>query len=510
MFPKPTELLKIREGALAETPLPLLLYALFSEERTCTLELKLRNLEKKILIEDGAPVGCQSNLLHETLGKYLVERGKLEEARYQDCLVESVQTGMRMGELLVKKQLIAPFELYKQMQANLAHKILDCFRWGEAKWRIVGEVPANDSPVRMNPLQLILTGTSTFLPFEVVATHLTFVDEQRFTVVPRPRHEVSQLKLPPKDARFLQVARSSPTFAEITSKTGLETEDALRKLFAFCVIGLIDFAEAVAAQPAPEPSPPPAPEPVAPAAPSGIAFSDDDDPLREELVAAFLAHRARDPFELLGVDESAAPSVLRKSLLEALEKFAPLRFRTGELREKAEALTVAYAKAFGTLSDPDMLALARKRRAIAREKQSTRPRVSTAEQFRIRTDLLDAKSQFEEGQRRLSSGNPRGALEYFQYAADIEPKSSYRAHLAWARFLVNPDAHARLALQELGEVVRSDPASEIAFAFMAQIQKAQGQFAVAEESYKAAFKLNPKQRSYADEAHEMARLSKKK
>ena len=39
MFSTPAQVLRQREGALAETPFPLLLHALAIEERTCTLVL---------------------------------------------------------------------------------------------------------------------------------------------------------------------------------------------------------------------------------------------------------------------------------------------------------------------------------------------------------------------------------------------------------------------------------------------------------------------------------------
>src|SRR5688572_20483822 len=107
MFSTPAQVLRQREGALAETPFPLLLHALAVEERTCTLELKVRQREKRITFEDGAPVACVSNLLHETLGKFLVEKGKLSEVDYQKALAESVQTDVPMSALLVQRGLIS-------------------------------------------------------------------------------------------------------------------------------------------------------------------------------------------------------------------------------------------------------------------------------------------------------------------------------------------------------------------------------------------------------------------
>lgn len=505
MFPKPSEILKAREGTLAETPFPLLLHALLLEEKSCTLELRVRGLEKRIALEDGSPVDCTSNLLHETIGKYLVEKGKLTEGKYQEILLESVQTGTDMSELLLKKGVVTPFELYKHLQANLAHKILDCFRWGDAKYRLLGEVPLPSSPIRMNTAQLILTGSATLLPFEVLTTHLSFSDEQRFALVPSAPHKPSELKLSTREAKLLQTLRKRPVFSEMVAATGLEMEDALRRLYAFCVLGLVDFAEAVQESAQPEPvEAPPAPRSPPPAA--GLPFADDDDQAKNALVIAFLEHRSKDPFDLLAVPPDVPPLALRKAFLAATERFPPVRYRNPELREKAEALLVAYARAYGALTDPEQLALHRKRREVAAEAKKRVPgRPSAAEQLRIRTDLLDAGAQFTAGLARLEAGNPKGALEYFEYATEIDRRPQYRAYLAWSRYLINPQSHARLALQELGDVVRSDTACEEAYFFAGEIQQRQERYDVAEESYRLAHRANPKNRRYLELAQEMGR-----
>ena len=455
---------------------------------------------------------CRTNLLHETLGKYLVEKGKLSEQQYQETLVESINSGDKMSELLVKKGLVAPFDLFKQLQANLAHKILDCFRWGEARYRILGDVDTAESPVKMNTVQLILTGSGNFLPFESVASQLTFADEQRFAAVPGAPHDAKGVKLAPKEMKLLQAMRLRPNFAELMARTGLEMEEALRRLYAFCVLGMVDFAEAVpqvvpsappsrTELPAAPAEPPPAPEPT------GASFLDEDEGVKNALVQAFLEHRTKDPFDLLGVPEEVQVPAMRKAFLAAAERFPPARFRTSDLREKAEALLAAYARAYGGLVEPELLALHRKRRQIAAEKKKSAPR-SAADQFKIQTDLLDGGTQFASGKQRLESNNPKGALEYFQYAFDIEPRALYRAHLAWARYLVNPKSYARLALQELNEAMKSNPNCEEAPYFAGEIQRGEGQYDAAEASFRLAFKANPKQRKYADLAHDMIRMKK--
>ncbi|GHG68146.1 DUF4388 domain-containing protein [Comamonas sp. JC664] len=512
MFSTPSQVLRQREGVLADTPFPLLLHALMREERTCTLELKVRQREKRIVFEDGAPVACQSNLLHETLGKYLVEKGKLSETDYQKALAESISAEVPLSGLLVQKGLISPFDLYKQLQANLAHKLLDCFRWVDAKYRLIADVEPPDASVRTNTGQLILTGVASVMPFDAVATHFTFTDERRFGQMPGVE---AGLKLSSKDARLFQALRQRPTFGELLERTGFDTEVVLRRLYALCLLEVAGFEEDVdakaaslSAAKAAAPAVVQAPEPVAPpvvqAQPQGTPFSDEDEAARNALVSAFMAHRSKDPFALLEVPEDVQPVPLRKAFLSWADRLSPLRFHTPELREKAEVLLAAYAKAFGALSDAEQNLLWRKRRAALREKdRGTRP--TTAEQFRIRTDLLDATTQFDEAKRRLSARNFAGAFEYFEYACDIDPKPLYQAYRAYARYLMKPESHGRLAQQELQEVLRQEPSLEEGWAFLGEVAQGEGQWAQAEDAFRKAFKLNPKNRRYVEVIQEIVR-----
>ncbi|WP_224361174.1 DUF4388 domain-containing protein [Hyalangium versicolor] len=509
MFPAPSHVLRQREGTLAEMPLPLLLHALAMEERTCTLELRARQREKRITFEEGAPVACVSNLLHETLGKFLVEKGKLSEADYQKTLSESIQTGQDIGALLVQKALISPFDLYKQLQANLGLSLLDCFRWTDARYKLIADVDPPGTSVRTNTAQLILTGVANMMPFDVVATHFTFTDDRRFAQVPG----VDGPKLSAKDARLFQSLRMRPTFSELLERTGYDTEAALRRLYALCIVGIVDFADAVDERVASAPVPPAAtvlePEPVTPAVPSGTPFSDEDEAARNELVSVFMSHRSQDPFGLLGVPEDVQPLALRKAFLSMADKFSPLRFNTPDLKEKAEILLAAYARAFGVLMEPDLATLWRKRRAAAREKEKGTGRPTTAEQFRIKTELLDGRTQFDQGKKRLETRNFTGALEYFEYACDIEPRPMHLAYRAWARYLIKPEAHGKLAQQELSEVLRQDPGLEEGWFFFGEVCRGESQWSQAEDAYRRAFKLNPKNRRYVDLIQETIKNAKR-
>lgn len=509
MFPAPHETLKAREGTLAKTPFALLLHALLAEERTCSLELSLRNLHKTIILEDGAPVGCTSNLLHETLGKYLVGKGKLTEDAYQALLGECASTGKQMGALLVEKQVLSSFELFKHLQANLALRILDVFRWGDAHWKL-GPAADPGTPIRMNTQQLVFTGCAQLSP-DALAVHFPLPDTQRLALVPDIAAPQEELKLSPKDARLLQLLKGRPTLGELLATPGVDRELARRRLYAWCVLGMVDLAERVDARPKPAVAPPPPPAPAPPpveAKPEGLPFLDDDERTRNVLAGEFLAHKGRDPFDLLGVPVTVQPGALQKAFLAKAEALTPQRFRSPELKQRAEALLLAYARAFGALSDADGMRLHRKRREVAEEQLKSHFRPTAAQQFRIRTDLLDADAQFAEGRQRFAAGNYRGAAELFEYACDIEPRGRFRAYLIMSRYRLAPATLSPRLLEELTEACQAEPTCEDSWAFRGDLARALGDSAAAEDSYRKAYKLNPGQQRYSDALRELVRARK--
>jgi hypothetical protein len=511
VFPRPSQILRAREGSLAEVPLPLLLHALSVEGRSCVLELKVRQLEKRIRFEDGTPVGCRSNLLHETLGKFLVGKGLLPEDAYQKVLGESVQSGRQMGELLIQKQLITPFDLFRQLQANLAVKILDCFRWTDARYRLVAEDARDEGvDIRVNVAQLLLTGIGTIMPFDAVATHFPFTDEQRFAATPEHSPHAQSLKLSARDARLLQALEGQPDFATVMARTGLDTEAAMRRLYAFAVLGLLHFADEVARLGPPprrasaSAGTPKAPVPGEGAPPAGLAFLDAEQTATDALLRLFLEHRRLDPFQLLGVEPRTAAQELRRAFLDRLQLVHPARYQSTDFKEKAEVLAAAMARAYGVLSDPELLELWTRRRKAAEEKERQMPRPDSSEQFRIRTDLLDASAQLDEGRRRLEAGNIRGAFEYFEYACDIDPRPLHRGWRAWARYLLDPTRNGRLAQQELEDVLRAEPALEQAWAWLGEVQLGLSNRTGAAESFRRAYQLNPARRDLAERLRELA------
>src|SRR5947199_8591012 len=81
-------------GTLQEVPFSPLLSALAIHRKSAVLEIRRRQAWKKIVLAGGVPVDCRSNLVHETLGRYMVIEVKLSEDDFNTSLSRSAAHGL--------------------------------------------------------------------------------------------------------------------------------------------------------------------------------------------------------------------------------------------------------------------------------------------------------------------------------------------------------------------------------------------------------------------------------
>ncbi|MGI5862439.1 MAG: DUF4388 domain-containing protein [Myxococcales bacterium] len=253
MFYEPDKILRGTKGTLAERPLPQLFHAIYATRRTCGLELKRQAFEKVVIFENGSPVGCTSNLVHETLGRYLVDKRVMDEEAHLKLLAEAASRELKLEKVLLEHQVIDEATLHRHAQANLAQRILDAFRWSDARYRILGDVDIAPDAPRMNAPQLLFTALCTALPVEQVWAQFPLEGSTRFAIVHRPPLKFDDLKLAPRDRKLIEALQRRPSIDELASLPDLDTDDVARRLYAFSLLGLVDLAERVPETPPPEP-----------------------------------------------------------------------------------------------------------------------------------------------------------------------------------------------------------------------------------------------------------------
>jgi hypothetical protein len=502
----------LTEGTLQDVPFSPLLCSLAIHKRTTVLEIRRRQVWKRIVLEAGVPVDCRSNLVHETLGRYMVIEGKLSEEDFNTSLSRSAARGVPMGEILIEHGLISAVELFKILQQNLAKKLLDMFTWNEGEFRVLNDEEVRpDSSLKVKVPQLILTGVTKLAPQEEVDMAIGPLVGKRLGIHPSPPFPLDDLRLTQRQSLLTEAIRPGRRMGELAEATGLPVDEITRLLYAFSILGVVVPADQIpkgapaATQPISvtatgslprsviaeaQAAPPPSPEPAAaPAAPPLSPLSAGDlERRRNEIMQAYLTYRRQDAFDLLGLEETATVPAIEARFLEMAEKFAPWSLHHPELRameERVRDLFLAVCRAFGELSDTEQRNTLLFRRKTLREERDKKK----ASFGGIKTDLLDSEAQFKKGYALVEAGKYREAIQYLEFAADCDPQNGvYRAELAWCRILWSP-AQSTQALKELQEALRLDPNCGLAAYYAGEISRQLGNWDDAENYLRRAIKL---------------------
>lgn len=500
MIPNSEQLLAISQmekGDLGEIPFPVLLHALAVHRRSVVLEIERRQLKKSIVLENGIPVDCQSNLLQDTLGKFMVSRGEITEEQNHQTLAKSATTGQPFSDLLVIEGLVSAHDLYKVLQLNLAKKLLDGFTWRSGTFRVSTSLPAVDSPLKVRAPQLVLTGISKFAPESEIPAAMKHFEGKKFFFNPKPPFPLKELRLSKEQKEILGLVSLGKTVEELEAETKLPRNQVLRGLYALAVIGVALPEDWLQSSSAPEASPDvdfaaPADAKAPPAPVSSQALSADElVRLRNDVMEIYLRYRKLDALDLLRLSEDADRETVEQAYLDFCEKYAPSKFRDPELKnleEKARDLFVAGGHAFGELVNPET-----RNSLIARRNSRFQNRLSTEEArnaFAIKSHLLDSETQFAKGMALMKQSKYQEALELLQFAHDCEPQNGvYRAELAFCRYRKDPAIERDGTLVELEETIRIDPDCGVAVYYKGLVHGEAGDYSECEPYLQRAIKL---------------------
>ncbi|HSF40387.1 MAG TPA: DUF4388 domain-containing protein, partial [Thermoanaerobaculia bacterium] len=227
--PQPLPEVPLRqEGTLQEVPFASLLFSLAVRRQTLVLEVRRRQLWKKIVLEDGVPVDCRSNLAHETLGRYMVLDGKLSEDDFTACLSKSAARGAPFGEVLLEQELISAVDLFKVLQQNLAKKLLDIFTWSEGEFQMLPETPVVDSSLKVKVPQLILTGVMKFSPQEEVDMAVGPMVGKKLAIHPSPPFPLEEIRIAASQSQIVEAVRPGRRMGELAEATSLPFDEITR------------------------------------------------------------------------------------------------------------------------------------------------------------------------------------------------------------------------------------------------------------------------------------------
>jgi hypothetical protein len=124
-------------------------------QKTGTLVISNRDVEKKIFFRRGRVISSASNNPREYLGQFLMSHGYLTEEELKKAMEVQKQSGILLGKILVMVDVISENDLQRLMRRKAEEEIYDIFLWNDGDFYFVDdELPK----MEMIPLQVDVTG----------------------------------------------------------------------------------------------------------------------------------------------------------------------------------------------------------------------------------------------------------------------------------------------------------------------------------------------------------------
>jgi Domain of unknown function (DUF4388) len=124
-------------------------------QKTGTLVISNKRVEKKIFFRNGRVISSASNDPREYLGQFLMSHGYLTEPELKKAMEVQQQSGILLGKILVMIEVISESDLVRFMRLKAEEEIYDIFLWNDGDFYFLDdELPQ----MEMIPLQVDVTG----------------------------------------------------------------------------------------------------------------------------------------------------------------------------------------------------------------------------------------------------------------------------------------------------------------------------------------------------------------
>ena len=428
----------------------------------------------------------------ETLGRILLQEGRLSAEDYARLLDEMVETQKSCGELLVSMGFFEPKEVLSALELQVRRKLLNCFKMGEFDFELQDKlVPPGLVVARLDPAGIIFAGIHGGYSLERLMAEFPVDDQTVFTL------RDSIVGLNPEEQPLESRVRESvgegaglDDFKEMVN----DFEQLLGILYGLFALGLVD-ASGIVRPPAVFPGMAPAPEKPAPQEEDQIVPELEPAPVEDEQASPKLAEKVlslnrADHFSVLGIERDASPALIQSAFYQLLKTYYlhdvdsvyPGRKDRDFARQLLDRATVAYRE----LSDE-------KNRSAYLEALEKDDGTERAVPPRVLADIEAQKGELALGTRRYPE-----AQKLFANAIDMYPvEPSYYHKLGLATyFQALQDVPGEEPLPEevrepFDTAIVMNPSYDPAHLYLGYISRRNGELDKALEEFCRALECNP-------------------
>jgi hypothetical protein len=181
-------------------------------QKTGTLVITNKRVEKKIFFRRGRVISSASNDPREYLGQFLMSHGYLTEPELKKAMEVQQQSRILLGKILVMIDVISEADLQRLMRLKAEEEIYDIFLWNDGDFYFIDdELPQ----MEMIALQVDVTGIimeGTRRVDEWTRIRETIPNE---VVIPVPLKEIDDSELEEVEEPIVRAIDGKRTIAEI-------------------------------------------------------------------------------------------------------------------------------------------------------------------------------------------------------------------------------------------------------------------------------------------------------
>ena len=126
-----------------ESPAAHLFWSLMEREATGRLVLRKGHVVRQIELFVGHPVKVTTNVREETLGNFLVLRGRIDKETQRAAMARAAGAGKRLGETFIAMGVLTPQSLISELTAQTRFKLANALRWTDGEWVFQEGAPRN-------------------------------------------------------------------------------------------------------------------------------------------------------------------------------------------------------------------------------------------------------------------------------------------------------------------------------------------------------------------------------
>ena len=241
------------KGHIGPLTLPALIHGLCGKKLTGTLVVSdtMRDdpVSRTLYFDSGRVVFASSTDPEDRLGILFLRRGMISLNTLTEAAYVSGAEGKRLGTVLVQMKAIRPEDLVWGVSEQVKHMIVGLFSWTRGEYAFApGPLPSNEViTLKMPTGDLVMSGIKSVESWSRISAAVGDISTC-YATSPSFTELAGGLTLSLEEWTLLSRCESGATLGLICEESPLKDFEVCRLIWAFMVVGLLNKAEAGAAQ----------------------------------------------------------------------------------------------------------------------------------------------------------------------------------------------------------------------------------------------------------------------